>query len=462
MFWEVFHLQIKDFLEEVCNQIKYKPIRKNISEELENHIQETKDAYIQDGLTPKEAEQKAVDIMGNAEELGKKLNKIHKPKLDWKLLLIITILLFFGFLVVLIRVENGLGGYVSESNIGKYIISLIIGLALSLIIYFIDYTKINKYSTLLYLISTLLIIFSLIIGNDIDGVSHLRIGAITFSPVIIAVPLYIIAFVGFINDLNKKSKLEAIISQYININIKVNVNLVKIILLSILSLLFISLVPSTSSIFILGTVYLIITTVKIIQLKENKLRRLAILWGTVGILGIILLIQIMGFSSFRWNRLAVAINPQIDPDGGGWIALNREQIINSAKMFGEAQYQTEAINLFDEGTDFAFISILAHYGWIASIAIILAVTLLSIKLILNAIKIKDNYGKLLIIGISSMFILQSIFNILMNMNLWIDSSLNLPFVSYGGTNLIINMMSLALILSIYRKKDVMLTYSVQN
>ena len=221
-------------------------------------------------------------------------------------------------------------------------------------------------------------------------------------------------------------------------------------------------VPSISSIFILGTVYLIITTVKIIQLKENKVRRLAILWGTVGILGIILLIQIMGFSSFRWNRLAVAINPQIDPDGGGWMALNREQIINSAKMFGEAQYQTEAINLFDEGTDFAFISILAHYGWIASIAIILAVTLLSIKLILNAIKIKDNYGKLLIIGISSMFILQSIFNILMNMNLWIDSSLNLPFVSYGRTNLIINMMSLALILSIYRKKDVMLTYSVQN
>ena len=145
-------MQIKDFLEKVCNQIKYKPIRESISEELENHIQETKEAYIREGLIPKEAEQKAVNIMGNAEELGKKLNKIHKPKLDWKLLLIITILLFFGFLVVLIRVENGLGGYVSESNIGKYIISLIIGLALSLIIYFIDYTKINKYSTLLYLI----------------------------------------------------------------------------------------------------------------------------------------------------------------------------------------------------------------------------------------------------------------------------------------------------------------------
>ena len=69
-------------------------------------------------------------------------------------------------------------------------------------------------------------------------------------------------------------------------------------------------------------------------------------------------------------------------------------------------------------------------------------------------KIKDNYGKLLVIGISSMFILQSIFNILINLNLWIDFSFNLPFVSYGGVNLIVNIVSLALVLTIYRKKDI--------
>lgn len=53
-----------------------------------------------------------------------------------------------------------------------------------------------------------------------------------------------------------------------------------------------------------------------------------------------------------------------------------------------------------------------------------------------------------------MFILQSIFNILINLNLWIDFSFNLPFVSYGGANLIVNIISLALVLSVYRKKDI--------
>ena len=55
-----------------------------------------------------------------------------------------------------------------------------------------------------------------------------------------------------------------------------------------------------------------------------------------------------------------------------------------------------------------------------------------------------------------MFILHAIFNILMNLNLWIESGFNFPFVSYGGANLVINMMSLALILSIYRKKDIII------
>lgn len=109
---------------------------------------------------------------------------------------------------------------------------------------------------------------------------------------------------------------------------------------------------------------------------------------------------------------------------------------------------------FDEGDNYAFVSILAHYGWVISLAMVIAVILFSFRLILNAIKIKDEYGKLLIIGISSMFILESIFNILMNLNLWIEADFNIPFISYGGLNMIVNLISLGLVLSVYRRKDI--------
>lgn len=99
----MLHLQIRDFLENVCEQIKYKPIRNEISEELKNHIEEHKETYMLEGLHEKEAEEKAIEQMGNAEEIGKRLNKIHRPKLDWKLLIIVITLLCFSFLVVITR-----------------------------------------------------------------------------------------------------------------------------------------------------------------------------------------------------------------------------------------------------------------------------------------------------------------------------------------------------------------------
>ena len=54
----MFHLQIKEFLNNVCEQIKYKPIRNEIAEELENHIKEAKENYIQEGIEEIEAEEK--------------------------------------------------------------------------------------------------------------------------------------------------------------------------------------------------------------------------------------------------------------------------------------------------------------------------------------------------------------------------------------------------------------------
>ena len=78
-------MQIKEYLKSVCEQIKYKPIREEISKEIEVHIFDLKQEYINDGIKEDIAEEKAIEQMGNPEEIGKKLNQIHKPKLDLQL-----------------------------------------------------------------------------------------------------------------------------------------------------------------------------------------------------------------------------------------------------------------------------------------------------------------------------------------------------------------------------------------
>ena len=157
------------------------------------------------------------------------------------------------------------------------------------------------------------------------------------------------------------------------------------------------------------------------------------------------------------EKIMVSFHPENDPTGAGWVGINRKLIIDSASIFGEAEDMSDALELFDEGTEYAFISILAHYGWIVASLLLITMILISIKLIINSVKIKETYGKILIVAISCLFILQSVFNVLMNLNLWIEAGFELPFISYGGTGLIMNMVCLALVLSIYRRKDILIS-----
>ena len=447
-------MQIKDFLEKVCNEIKYKPIREEISKELENHIEESKEAYIHKGESEEIAINKAIADMGDAEVIGKTLNKIHKPKLDYKLIILLLILLCFTFLVVGIKTTSHVFSEGEGPFFFNFIVYLIIGFILGLAIYFMDYTKISKYSNYIYIVSSILIIYTIIFSHHlINGIPYLNIGNIYIPINRVTMPLFLISFIGFIQNVGKHKVEFRVLDLE---TIQIDKSLIKIIILSVFSLLLLASIPSLTSAFILGIAYMIIATVKIIKDSHKKVTNLLKLYGVIFALGIICIISLTT-APYRLERIVTTFYPETDPEGAGWLGINRKLIIESASMFGEAEDMSNALDLFDAGTQFAFISILAHYGWIVAILLIVTIILISIKLIINSIKVKDAYGKMIIIGISCLFIFQSVFNVLMNLNLWFESGFELPFVSYGGTGLIMNMACLALVLSIYRRKDILIS-----
>lgn len=428
-------MQIREYIDNVCDQIRYKPIRNEIAEELTNHLEECKENYIQDGMKETEAESNAVKQMGDAEKVGKQLNKIHRPKLDVKLLLIIGIVLFFSILVALTRANslncdiielNGMSNYETEqTQMSKYFIGLLLGVGSSILIYFFDYRKLNKISNYLYIGATL--------------------SLFVLSSVTLALPLYVLSFIGFLQETDGESKQIK--------GIKINLKLLKLLILSILSLVFFTVIPSLATGLILAITYLIISIVKLVMSNNKK--------GLAILLCLVVSISLLGVIGICTNehiitRLKSSYYPESDPLGYGYIGVNQQKIIDSAKTFGTAHNTSDAIKIFDEGTNYAVISILAHYGWIVTGIMLLAVILLNVKLIINAVKIKDTYGKLIIIGIASLFILQTVFNILMNFNLGAKADFNIPLISYGNINLVINMMTLALVLSIYRRKDIII------
>lgn len=395
-------------------------------------------------------------------KFGKKLNQVHRPRLDWKLLLLGIILIGFGCLVALIRSSNE--GYPQEATFEQsfqnFIVAFLFGIAISLVIYFINYKKIQKYSNFFYGVATLLIFLQINLGIPINGFNYLNLKFVLVNAAIISVPLYLIAFVGFLTS--NKDKKFCFKNRFGREKIEISYIFIKTLILSFVSLLLCMLIPSFASSLILGISYLIIATIFLAQNKETRKKQISRLWGiTIAfVLGAIVYLVVILGHTYLLDRIVTSFNPKSDEMGGGWLGINRRAIIESAEVYGEAKNKSDAIGIFDQGTNFAFISILAHYGWISAWLIVGVIVLMAIQLIRNSKKIQEIYGKLIVVAISSLFLLQSIFNVCMNLNFGLESSFSLPFVSYGSINLIINMMCLALVLSVYRKKDLVIEENI--
>ena len=419
-------MNIKTYLNNVCKEIKYEPAKKAISEELELHMKEVKENYINDGIDEKIAEEKAVNQMGSAEEIGKSLNKIHKPQLDWKLLILIAILIGFSLFISILKESTGNDTYLASS-----IAYMIIGFAISIIIYLYDYRKLKKHSFLLYLFATIILLLSLedYGGTTIRGIPCIFICGYSFFPGTITVILYVIAFIGFVVDYNKDNVIKFKIH---NEKFSINKDLLKIVGLTLLSLIIMQSISTWTNTIILSIVYLAITTIKIITTEENKIKNLIKLYGIIGVLGITLMIG-LDVNPFDSKRVLASFNPEIDPEGSGYIGMLQKEIFQNAKLIGEAE--TEIISsdryIIPKETNYTFIYLIGKTGIIPAVILILVIILTSIKLIINAKNIKEQYGKFLIIGLSALYIFQSVASVLMNINLGIQANINIPFVSYG-------------------------------
>lgn len=435
---------IKEFLENVCNEIKYKPIREDISEELSLHVQEQKEEYIKYGLEENIAEERAVSNMGEATEIGKKLNKIHRPKFDWILTLLVAILIGFGFLITIIKTQTD----VNSGNFYfiRYSIILVIGIIISILIYFFDYRKVLKYYKLLYVISSATIIYTLLFGKVLLGRKYIYMGIINFNPANMCMLIYIISFVGFINNLSQK----CINLNIQNVNLKFRIDVVSLVALSAFSIFLLMSLNYVSLALILLFTYIIISTMYIIKLPNRKLNLIKF-YGALSVLILIAFCLLMqnGFES-RIQRIYTQ-----DESGYGWVNKLIGTVLENSNMFSGVKNEDVFLEFFDAGTDFPLITIIAYCGTIYSAIIIATVIILGVKIIIDCRNIKDDSGKLLMAGFGTFILLQAIFNILMSFNLIPIIGLDLPFVSYGLNSLVINMMMVAFILSIYRRKDIL-------
>jgi rod shape determining protein RodA len=160
-------------------------------------------------------------------------------------------------------------------------------------------------------------------------------------------------------------------------------------------------------------------------------------------------------SSHQQKRILAFIDPMSDPLGSGYNSIQAKVAIGSGGLTGKgflSGHQTQLQFIPEQWTDFAYCVIGEEFGFIGSIIILGLFFYLFTRILKIAYSSKDEFLSLVAIGILSVYFVHFIVNLGMVVGIMPVIGIPLPFVSYGGSSLLVNMFMLGIVANIYRTR----------
>ncbi|MDH2335273.1 stage V sporulation protein E [Clostridium perfringens] len=161
------------------------------------------------------------------------------------------------------------------------------------------------------------------------------------------------------------------------------------------------------------------------------------------------------FEDYRRRRLLNFINPWKDPAGDGYQLIQSFYALGAGGVtgLGIGQSRQKTLYMPEPHNDFIFAIIGEELGLIGCTVVILLFVIFVYRGIKIAMSAKDEYGTLLAVGITSIIGLQAIINIAVVTGSMPVTGVPLPFISYGGTALVFNLMAMGILLNISRQRN---------
>ena len=158
-------------------------------------------------------------------------------------------------------------------------------------------------------------------------------------------------------------------------------------------------------------------------------------------------------SSFRLTRIQTWFDPFSDPTGAGWQIINSLYAIGSGGLFGLGLGNSKQKYLYlpEPHNDFIFAVLAEELGFFGCVFVILLFMIFIWRGIIIAIEAPDTFGTLIAIGIVAMIGLQALINIAVVTGTIPVTGMPLPFFSYGGTAIVVNVASVGILLNISKK-----------
>jgi rod shape determining protein RodA len=361
--------------------------------------------------------------------------------IDKSFVFLLLLLLSTG-LIILTSATRGVSSdpyYYLEKQLG----AIVIGIILAILVIRFEYSQLKRFSPYLYGFSLLLLIMVLVFGQEVRGTTGwISLGPLPpMQPAELTKILLILAFASVLDK--RKGKLEKL-SEMMPCFIFMGIPFVLIMLQ-----------PD------LGTalVYIFITVIMMFTAGANP----KVLWKLI--IAALILIGALLFMHFQFGlplplddyqlkRLIVFIDPYQDGQGGrgaGWNTIQSLVAIGSGGLTGKGLFNGTQVQLNflpEHHTDFIYAVIGEEFGFLGGTFVILLYGGLLLRAIYISHHSRDLYGTLLVVGITAMWLFHIYENIGMSIGLMPITGIPLPFLSYGGSSMVTNLLAAALILSV--------------
>lgn len=371
-----------------------------------------------------------------------RIAKIFKS-LDYILLITVILILMMSFFVLQSATTNASIKF-NYNFVIKQIGWSLIGIIAFFAVLFIDYSKLSKYSVYIYGLNIFLLVAVLIFGKETKGAqAWIYMGPLRFQPAEIVKILLIMGLAKFLTPRVGR--------------IKTFKDLIPIFIYVGIPLLLILKQPDLGT----GLVYVAIMFGMLLVAGAPPLLLLGLVVGGISIISFAIYAHYtwdmwLPLKDYQLMRLMVFIDPMIDPRGWGWNVIQSQIAVGSGGLFGKGWghgSQTKGDFLPEQWTDFIFSVLGEEFGFIGAAFLLLLFFILIYRGIKIALNAKDVYGSLISVGVISMFAFHILQNIGMAIGIMPITGIPLPFVSYGGSSLLANLIALGFLMNVHVHRE---------
>ncbi len=391
--------------------------------------------------------------MARKEKKDRKLAFFTKGSMDYIILTVVLIILACGIIMVL---SASAPSSLSESGDSyKYFRRQAgaagIGIVAMLIVSKIDYRIYKKFNWIIYIVVIALLAITAYtpLGTEDKGAKRwLNLGFISFQPSELAKTGFIIFFASLLSDIKRAGNIKKFWKGFV---------------LPMAFLAPIVVIVYKGQNHLSATLLIAAVTCVQMFVVGVPLRHF-IIAGVAGVLAFLSYKGIDGYlhpvdpaeaaekENFRAGRMKVWRDPFSDPTGKGWQIIQSLYAIASGSLFGLGfgESRQKYLYLPEPHNDFIFAVVAEETGFFGCVIVILLFAIFVWRGIIIAMKSPDTFGSLIAIGITVLIGLQTIVNVAVVTGTIPVTGMPLPFFSYGGTALVVNLATVGILLNISR------------